>query len=85
MPQNYLNAEIDKFKAKFMIYGYVRVSTKEQSAESQKNIISRYCTDNKLTLDEWMELEISSRKSLAERRIDELLTKLLPQDTVMGA
>lgn len=66
-----------------MIYGYVRVSTKEQNYESQKNVISRYCTDNKFTLDEWIELEISSRKSLAERRIDELLAKLLPQDTVI--
>ena len=66
-----------------MIYGYVRVSTKEQSVESQKNIVSRYCTDNKLTLDEWIELEISSRKSSSERRIDELLAKLLPQDTVI--
>jgi DNA invertase Pin-like site-specific DNA recombinase len=66
-----------------MIYGYVRVSTKEQNVESQKNVVSRYCTDNKLTLDEWIELEISSRKSSSERRIDELLTKLLPQDTVI--
>ena len=66
-----------------MIYGYVRVSTKEQSVESQKNVISRYCVDNKLQIDEWIELEISSCKSSSERRIDELLAKLLPQDTVI--
>ena len=66
-----------------MIYGYVRVSTKEQSIEGQKNAISRYCTDHKLNLDEWIELEISSRKSSSERHIDELLAKLLPQDIVI--
>ena len=74
---------MDRLKEKFMIYGYVRVSTKEQSIEGQKNAISRYCIDHKLYLDEWIELEISSRKSSSERHIDELLAKLLPQDTVI--
>lgn len=36
---NYLNAEIGKFKAKFMMYGYVRVGTKEQSVKNQKSVI----------------------------------------------
>ena len=33
-----------------MIYGYTRVSTNEQNADSQKNIISRYGMDNKLVI-----------------------------------
>lgn len=66
-----------------MIYGYVRVSTHEQNNESQKNSISRYCMDHKLMIDEWIELEMSSRKSSAERRIDELLDKLNPDDTII--
>ena len=68
-----------------MIYGYTRVSTNEQSADSQKNIISRYGMDNKLVIDEWIELEISSRKSTAQRRIDELLEKLSPNDIVIAS
>lgn len=68
-----------------MIYGYTRVSTNEQSADSQKNIISRYGMDNKLVIDEWIELEISSRKSTAQRCIDELLEKLLPNDIVIAS
>ena len=66
-----------------MIFGYIRVSTKEQSLDSQKNSISRYCVDSKLIVDEWIELEISSHQSTAKRRIDELLDKLLPGDTVI--
>ncbi len=66
-----------------MIYGYVRVSTHDQNNESQKNTISRYCMDKKLMVDEWIELEMSSRKSSAERRIDELLDKLKPDDMII--
>jgi len=66
-----------------MIYGYVRVSTQEQSVDSQKNSISRYCIEQKFMVDEWIELEMSSRKSTALRRIDELLNKLSPNDMVI--
>lgn len=38
-----------------MIYGYVRVSTAEQSADSQKSLIARYVVDRRWTVDEWME------------------------------
>jgi len=66
-----------------MIYGYVRVSTQDQSVDSQKNSISRYCIEQKFMVDEWIELEMSSRKSTALRRIDELLNKLSPNDMVI--
>lgn len=68
-----------------MIYGYVRVSTQDQSVESQKNSISRYCIEHKLMVDEWIELEMSSRKSTTLRRIDELLDKLSPNDVVIAS
>jgi DNA invertase Pin-like site-specific DNA recombinase len=66
-----------------MIYGYIRVSTDEQKVDSQKNLISRYCMEKKMLVDEWMELEISSRKSLRQRRIEELITKLEKGDVVI--
>lgn len=68
-----------------MIYGYVRVSTQDQNIDSQKNVISRYCIDQKIMVDEWIELEMSSRKSTEMRRIDELLGKLSPEDTVISS
>ncbi len=66
-----------------MIFGYIRVSTQEQSLDSQKNSISRYCIDRKLIVDEWFELEMSSRQTTAKRRIDELLSKLTSGDTII--
>jgi DNA invertase Pin-like site-specific DNA recombinase len=68
-----------------MIYGYVRVSTQDQTVDGQKNGISRFCMDQKMMVDEWIELEMSSRKSTAHRRIDELLHKLSPNDIVIAS
>ena len=59
-----------------MIFGYIRVSTTDQNLDGQKNLISRYCIDHKLMVDEWIELEISSRKTVEQRRITELINKL---------
>jgi DNA invertase Pin-like site-specific DNA recombinase len=66
-----------------MIFGYIRVSTKEQSLDSQKNSISRYCVDRRFIVDEWFELEISSRQTTAKRRIDELLSRLSSGDAII--
>ena len=66
-----------------MIYGYIRVSTADQNLDSQKNAISRFCMDRKFMVDEWIALEISSRKSREKRRIEELLDKLKPNDIVI--
>ncbi len=56
-----------------MIFGYIRVSTQNQNLDGQKNLISRYGMDHKLMVDEWMEIEMSSKRSTKDRRIDELL------------
>jgi len=66
-----------------MIYGYVRVSTAEQSADSQKSLIARYVVDRRWTVDEWMEVEMSSRKSTEQRRLTELVDRVDSQDTVI--
>jgi DNA invertase Pin-like site-specific DNA recombinase len=68
-----------------MIYGYVRVSNQDQSVESQKNLISRYCVDHKIMVNEWIEVEMSSRKSTKARRVDELLDKLEPDDVIIAS
>ena len=47
------------------------------------NLISRYCIDHKLGIDEWIALEISTRKSVRQRRITELLDRLQPGDIVI--
>jgi DNA invertase Pin-like site-specific DNA recombinase len=66
-----------------MNYGYIRVSTDKQNLDSQKNLISRYCVDHKINIDQWFELEMSSKKSTQLRRIDELISGLGPNDSVI--
>lgn len=66
-----------------MLFGYVRVSTSAQSAESQKSVIARYVVAQRLTLDEWIEVELSSRRSAAARRLPELLARVAAHDTVV--
>ena len=68
-----------------MIYGYVRVSNQDQNVEGQKNLISRYCVDHQLMVSEWIEVEMSSRKSTKARRIDELFDRLQPQDIIIAS
>lgn len=67
------------------VYGYIRVSTIDQNLESQKNLISRFCVDHKLVIDKWIALEMSSRKTIKQRRIEELLNELYPKDIVIAS
>ena len=68
-----------------MVFGYIRVSTNDQNTESQKNIISRYCLEYKIIVDEWIEINISSRKSTRQRRIDELSEKIGKGDIIISS
>lgn len=66
-----------------MVFGYIRVSTAEQSTESQKSLIARYIMERKMIVDEWIQVEASSRKSAEKRMINALLDKVSPHDTVI--
>src|SRR5690348_6325563 len=65
--------------------GYIRVSTDKQDADSQRHLLLEYAQKTKIMIDEFMELEISSRKNQKERRIDELLTRLTKGDSLIVA
>jgi predicted site-specific integrase-resolvase len=58
-----------------MVVGYIRVSTDKQNLENQKHKILTYAHDNKLTIDEFVEIEISSKGDQKKRKIDELFSK----------
>lgn len=53
--------------------GYIRVSTDKQDYQNQKYEILSYCDREKWRIDQWVELEMSSRRSAKDRRLDELL------------
>ena len=62
---------------------YIRVSTDEQDLKNQKFEILNYCDREGLNVDKWLELKMSSRRSAKERRIDELVTNLKPNDRLL--
>lgn len=66
-----------------MIIGYVRVSTEQQSMSNQKHKLLEYAQNNKIIIDEFIELEISSKKDQKDRLLDEVFKKLKSGDTFM--
>lgn len=65
------------------VYGYLRVSTHRQDTNNQLLEIQNYCDRNGLTLDDTIEMTISSRKNMKDRHIDELLSMLKRNDTLI--
>ena len=62
---------------------YIRVSTDSQDLNNQRYEILDYCQKNAMTVDDYIEVEVSSRKTLKHRRIEELLSKLNKGDTLI--
>jgi DNA invertase Pin-like site-specific DNA recombinase len=65
------------------VFAYLRISTGKQDLENQRHELSGYAARNGLTIDEWIEVEISSKKSTANRRVDELVGLLKKQDVLI--
>ena len=64
-------------------FAYLRVSTDTQDLKSQKFEILNYCHRQKLRINKWLSIEISSKRSTKDRRIDELLALLKPGDRLI--
>ena len=67
------------------VISYLRVSTSKQDVESQEYELLRYAQQHNLHIDDWYRLEMSSRKSMADRKIDDLLSQLSEGDTLLVA
>jgi len=66
-----------------MIIGYIRVSTEQQSTANQKHKILEFAQSNKILVDEFIEIEISSKRDQKARLIDELFMKMKKDDTLI--
>jgi DNA invertase Pin-like site-specific DNA recombinase len=62
---------------------YLRVSTDKQDLNNQKLEILEYARRHDLKVDEFIEIAISSRQNARQRRIDELLARLMDSDTLI--
>ena len=67
-----------------MIYGYIRVSTDQQSTSNQKFEINRFATSHNIKIDRWVEETISSRKPLNKRKLGSLLAELKDGDILIS-
>jgi DNA invertase Pin-like site-specific DNA recombinase len=63
--------------------GYVRVSGIRQDVENQKLEILTFANKEKMTVEDFIAIEISSRRTMKERRIEELLERLDSGDTLI--
>jgi DNA invertase Pin-like site-specific DNA recombinase len=64
-------------------YAYLRTSTDKQDLNNQKLEILAYARRHELKVDEFVEIAMSSGKTPKQRRIEELLTKLVTADIVI--
>lgn len=65
--------------------GYIRVSTDEQDLLQQEHLLLTYAQQQGFQIDDFVRIEISSRKNLHERRITELFSRLMQGDTLIVA
>ena len=66
-----------------MIYGYIRVSTEKQTTKVQKFEIQKFCNQNGMKVDAWVDETISGAKDLKKRKINFILQKLQCGDTIV--
>jgi len=68
-----------------MVIGYTRVSTDKQDLEKQRYLLLEYANSNDLKIGEFIEVEISSRESRVNRKIDDIFEKLTKDDILIVA
>lgn len=66
-----------------MTIAYIRISTDKQDADNQKHTILEYANQHRLIIDDFTSIQISSRKSVKERLIEDLLNRLNENDTLI--
>jgi len=67
------------------IFAYVRVSTEKQDTQNQKLEILSWANKEGQQITDWMEREMSSRRSAKERGLDELEARLTTGDILVVA
>lgn len=65
--------------------GYIRVSTEEQDTQKQRHLLLEHAQQQHIFIDDFIEVEVSSRKTPQERRITELVNALNKGDHLLVA
>jgi DNA invertase Pin-like site-specific DNA recombinase len=67
------------------IIGYIRISTDKQDLDKQRHLLLEYARKQHLFIDEFIEVEVSTRRDVGKRRTDELQSKLREGDILLVA
>ena len=68
-----------------MVYGYIRVSTDKQTVENQRFELERFCKNNGLSIDRWVEETVSGTVVWKKRALGRLLRRLNRGDMIICA
>lgn len=67
-----------------MIWGYIRVSTDQQTVENQRFLINQYCDKNNIAIDKWIEDEgVSGTKYYKKRHLGILVEQAKEGDFIL--
>ena len=66
-----------------MVYGYIRVSTDKQTVENQRYEIKKFCKQNNMRIDEWVDETVSGTVEINQRELGDLLEKLHQSDILI--
>lgn len=66
-----------------MIYSYIRVSSDKQTVENQKFEVNKFCIQQKIAIDRWIEETISGTQKLEKRELGKLLKKMKRDDILI--
>lgn len=65
--------------------GYIRVSSDKQDLNKQRHLLLEHAQKIQVVINEFIEIEISSRKTVTERKIDQLISSLDQGDLLIVA
>ena len=66
-----------------MNYGYIRVSSDKQTVENQRFEIARFCEENDIRIDGWIEETVSGTMAYDKRRLGTLLRRVREDDLIV--
>ena len=66
-----------------MIYGYIRVSSDQQTVENQRFEINKFCEKQNIVINDWIEETISGTKNYSKRQLGNLLKKVHKDDIII--
>lgn len=65
------------------VYAYLRVSTGKQDLQNQQFAILKYCEQNNIQIDEWVEETVSGGKDYKNRKLGKLIDKCNAGDVII--